>query len=60
MANPNNSKEHPLQKDGGVKKSVVLNVDGFDIGFIGYLTNDTKNRVDIPDVFFSDEVEAIK
>ncbi|XP_055295580.1 protein 5NUC-like [Sitodiplosis mosellana] len=59
MANLNNSKDHPLEKIGGLMKSIVLNVTGFEIGVIGYLRNQTKNRVYLPDVDFSYEVDAI-
>lgn len=60
MANLDNYKGHPLKRIGFLLKSVVLKVDGFEIGVIGYLTNDTKKRTDTRDVDFNYEVDAIK
>lgn len=38
----------------------VLNVNGVEIGVIGYVTGETKNLSSVGDIDFFDEVESIK
>lgn len=59
-ANINNTADHPLWHTKSLKKSVILEVKGFKIGVIGYLTPETKDLAVKSDVEFVPEVFAIK
>lgn len=58
FANFKNNADHPLRKY--VVPSIVLNVKGYKIGVIGYLTNETLEFVPNCDVEFTPEIEIIK
>lgn len=60
MTNLNIKDDHPLWKTRTLHKSVVLKVDGFDIGVIGYLLPETISMSHTDDVTFYPEIEAIK
>lgn len=60
VANLNNTPDHPLYQTRAIKKSVVLNVKGFKVGVIGYLTPETKLVAQPNDLEFKDEVTGIK
>lgn len=49
-----------LAQETNLKKSIVLQVAGHDVGIVGYLTPDTKVLAVPNDVEYSDEIEAIK
>ncbi|XP_055295862.1 protein 5NUC-like [Sitodiplosis mosellana] len=58
-ANIDNAPNHPLWQTGSLKKSIVLDVKGFKIGVIGYLTPETKELTMKSDVEFVPEITAI-
>lgn len=59
-ANINNTPNHLLWQTASLKKSVVLDVRGFKVGVIGYLTPETKNVTSKNDVEFISEIIGIK
>lgn len=59
-ANLNLDEEPELKSATKLQNSVVLTVNGHQVGIIGYLTIETKN-VAVPNkVEFTDEIEALK
>lgn len=59
-ANLNISREHPLYRTRALKKSVVLNINEFKVGIIGYLTPETVAVTHSINVQFISEVDGIK
>lgn len=60
VSNIDNSPDHPLWQTSSLRKSVVVNVKGFKIGVIGYVTPETKNLTIKNDLEFISEITAIK
>lgn len=60
VANLNISTDHRLWQTNALHRSVVLNVNGFDIGVIGYVLPQTVNKSKTEDVGIFPEVESIK
>lgn len=60
ISNLNNAADYPLWKTKSLTKSLILDVKGFKIGVIGYLTPETKDLIIGSDIEFSDEIESVK
>lgn len=60
ISNLNNSNDHALWQTPSLKKSIVLDVKGFKIGIIGYLTPDTKHVTIKSDAEFLPEIVCVK
>lgn len=52
--------EPTLRSTKALKKSTTFNVNGVNVGVIGYLTPETPAMADTNGVHFLDEVESIK
>lgn len=59
-ANLDLSREPRLRNAANLKNSTILNVNGHQVGVIGYLTPDTKKLTQPNNVSYIDEVVAIK
>lgn len=60
IANLNNTIDHPLWQTRSLRRSLVIEMRGFKIGIIGYLTPETKTLVAEMDVEFVSEIDSIK
>lgn len=60
VSNLDATNEPTLQSAKALKKSTTFNVNGVNVGVIGYLTPETKTLADNNGVILSDEVESIK
>lgn len=60
VANLDASNEPELQTAKALKKSTTFNVNGVNVGVIGYLTPETKTLAEDNSVHLLDEIEAIK
>lgn len=60
VANLNDSIDNPLSKVRSIVKSVVLEVRGFRIGIVGYLTPETNTLVGTTDAQLLPEIDSIK
>lgn len=59
-ANLDTSKVPELASSKALKKSVVFNIKGVEVGVIGYITPETKFLAPPNEVDFLDEVKSIK
>lgn len=59
-ANLNLTNTPELQAAETLQKSVILNVNGTQIGIIGYLTPETKYLTPANTVEYNDEIQSIK
>lgn len=59
IANMDASAEPTLAAAKALKKSTIFNVNGVQVGVIGYLTPETKDLAPFNGVLFTDEVAAI-
>lgn len=59
-SNLNITREHPLWHTRAFKKSVVLNIKGYKVGIIGYLTPETIAVTHSTKVQFIPEIDGIK
>lgn len=60
IANMDASLVPELETANSLKKSVIFNINGVNVGVIGYLTTDTKFLAPSNHVEFTDEITAIK
>lgn len=60
ISNLNVSDDHPLWQTPSLKRSVVLNVNGAKIGFVGYLAQDTENMTKAHEFSLTPEIDAVK
>lgn len=59
-ANMNLSRVPEIEKIPSLSNYKILNVKGYEIGIIGYVTGDTKFLSDVKAIDFFDEIETIK
>lgn len=60
ISNLNVSDNHPLWQTPSLKRSVVLNVNGTRVGFVGYLAPDTANKTKAHWFSLTPEIDAVK
>lgn len=60
VANLNIPENHPLMQTHSIKPSATFNINGTQIGVIGYITPETKQISTAEDVEFFPEIETIK
>lgn len=60
ISNLNNSHDHPIYQSRSLNDSIVLDVNGFKVGIVGYLTPKTKQISTPIDLEFAPEVGAVK
>lgn len=60
ISNLNVIHNHALWRTPSLKRSVVLNVNGTRVGFVGYLTPDTEQMANSLDIRLTPEIDAVK
>lgn len=60
ISNLNVSDNHPLWQTPSLKRSIVLNINGTRIGFVGYLATDTVNMTKAHEFSLTPEIDAVK